>query len=296
MFNKSNEIINCGIYLRVSTANQAKNGVGLEDQLKKCKAMAMIKQWKVLEIFSDDGVSGTVLPVKRPALKRLLDKVESGEITGIISYSLDRLGRTMKIITETLTYIDILGGKFICCREDIDTSSDYGLCVVGFIATLAEYDRKNINKRLRDGRETRRLIDGERGGKICYGYCRIGKKVAVDDYNSKIVKYIFECREYNMSLTKIANKLNDKGIPSPGGKKWKGWKIRNILVNKDRYLGGIRNNSESHWPKILPDKYKDIVFIKETVKIETPEDIARKELDEKNKKLENIDLRMFKEL
>ena len=42
MFNKSNEIINCGIYLRVSTANQAKNGVGLEDQLKKCKAMACL--------------------------------------------------------------------------------------------------------------------------------------------------------------------------------------------------------------------------------------------------------------
>ena len=252
----SEKSVNCAIYIRVSSDRQVKEGNGLEVQRKKCEAMALIKSWNVVGVFSDEGLSGIIVPDKRPGLKKLLTEIESGKIKGVIIYSLDRLGRTFEIITETINYIENLGCKIISCSEIIDNSTITGKFLLNVMSAMSEFDREKMLKHLDYGRKERYNKDGDIGGVIIYGYRRNNNNVEIHEYNSSIVKYIYECYSLNMSFTKISNKLNEKNIPSPANKKWYPRSISRIIEYKDIYLGGKRNNSNFYWPVILSEDNK----------------------------------------
>ena len=280
----SEKPVDCAIYIRVSTYKQVKEGNGLELQQKKCEAMALIKSWNVVEVFADEGISGIIVPDKRPGFKKLLTEIESGKIKGVIIYRLDRIGRTSKIITDTINYIENLGCEIISCSEIIDNSTPTGKFFLNVMSAMSEFDHKKMLKRLDDGRTERYNKDGDRGGVLIYGYRRNNNNVEIHEYNSSIVKYIYECYSLNMSFTKISNKLNEKNIPSPANKKWYPRSVRRIIEYKDIYLGGRRNNSNFYWSVILSEEYRNINFInKKSKKIKTSEEMQMEKLAEKQK-------------
>lgn len=239
------------IYLRVSTEEQANDGYGLDAQESKCRAMATVKEWQVVETYIDDGVSGTKDESERPALAEFLTAACSGQVDAVIVSSLDRLGRNTRLVLRLIDRLAECGVAIVSCRESLDTETPTGRFVLRMFASLAELDRDNIVERTTDGRNARGRIDGERGGRLPYGYSRTETGVEVDQAAAEVVRRIFGMRADRMTLMSIAEQLNKDGIKSPRGRRWYASSVSQILLNKHAYRGGRRWQSETSWPVVL---------------------------------------------
>src|SRR5215831_3124227 len=87
-------------YSRVSTDMQAEQGVSLEAQMEKIKAMAVVQGVELMDIITDGGESAKSL--NRPGIQRLLSLVRQGEVDSVIVTKLDRLTRSVKDLAELL--------------------------------------------------------------------------------------------------------------------------------------------------------------------------------------------------
>jgi site-specific DNA recombinase len=90
------------IYIRVSTEEQAEEGYSLAAQDRACRAYAESQGWSVVDVFADEGISGTKDAGKRPQLARLLTGVRNGTVEAIIVHKLDRLARSVRLTMELI--------------------------------------------------------------------------------------------------------------------------------------------------------------------------------------------------
>ncbi|NNJ10559.1 recombinase family protein [Chloroflexales bacterium ZM16-3] len=239
------------LYLRVSTDEQAGSGEGMAVQRQQGMGMAMMKGWTEPRIYEDAGVSGTLGPKQRPGLAQLLADVKAGAISVVIVASLDRLGRSTRIILDLVDHLTEGGAELVSCRESLDTTTPAGKFVLTLFAALAQLDRDQIVKRTTDGRDSRGRRDGEKGGNVPLGYKRVDGTLLVDVANAAVVRRVFTLRPM-FSLNSIAGTLNAEGVPTPhGGKAWYASTVRQILLNETIYRGSRRGESAASWPVIL---------------------------------------------
>ncbi|MGG6295274.1 recombinase family protein [Leptolyngbya sp. AN02str] len=245
------EIQHIGIYGRVSTEEQAREGFGLEAQKTRCKAMAEVKGWPQPTHYIDEGISGTKDASKRPQLARLMADVRSGKLDAIIILSLDRLGRKTRLVLDLVDELGKYGVTLVSCKESLDTSTPQGQFVLTLFAALAQLERDLIAERTSAALAERGAIDGEKGGRLPYGYQRSPSGIVINPAQANVVERIFSLRNEGRSFAKIANHLNAEQIPSPRDSTWHPTSIREVLFNQPAYLGGQRGNSPLHWPKLL---------------------------------------------
>lgn len=244
--------IRAGVYLRVSTEEQASEGYGLDVQRRRCRAMAEVKGWSVAREFADEGLSGTVDERGRPALAALLVAVEAKEIDAVIILALDRLGRKARIILNLVDRITEAGAELVSCKESLDTTTPAGRFVLTIFAALAQLERDNIVERTTGGRDERGKRDGEKGGRLPYGYKRTEHGISIDRERAAIVRAIFRDRERKHHGSQaIAATLNARGLLGPRGGQWYASSILEILKNAAAYRGGPRGESPIPWPRIL---------------------------------------------
>lgn len=255
----SDEIVHtCAVYLRVSTHGQAKEGFGLAAQKKRCMAMAMVKGWDVYQVYSDEGISGSIMPTDRPAMGELLSDLQHKKFQAIIFYCFDRLARSTKILINCIEFFEYVGIKMVSCKENIDTSTKNGRLAVTIFSGIAEHERATIVERLQEGKKIRKQKDGEIGGSLPYGYCRVDKKVAIKDIEAQVVRWVFYQRLVkDQTYKSIAKGLDDRKIKPQRGNKWNPSSICKIIKKKEIYSGCPRNNSDICWPAILDNYYKD---------------------------------------
>jgi len=237
------------IYLRVSTTEQGE-GFGLEAQRSKCYAMAAVKSWDVVTEYVDDGISGTKDKSGRPALAAMLQAICSGELGAMIIASLDRLGRSTRVVLDIVEMLTECNAEIVSCKESIDTSTPAGRFVLTVFAALTQLDRENIVQRTTDGRNERGKVDGDRGGRLPMGYRRAVQGLEVDQDEAATVKRIFLLRQTS-TLVEIAADLNEHKIITSRGRPWHASSVREVLINKNKYQGGFRGESSERWPVIL---------------------------------------------
>ena len=244
--------VRAAIYARVSTDEQAETGYGLPVQLERARAQIVAKGWKLVEPpFVDEGKSGTLDAKDRPALARLLEAGCSGKVDAVVVLSLDRLGRKTSLVLQLVERLAACGVQLVSCKESLDTSTPQGQFVLTLFAALAELERGVIVERTTAGRDNRGRKDGERGGRLPFGYIRTDDGIAVDGEAAKVVRRMFSLRLLGKSLRVIAKELNDNGTPTPRGGTWHASDVRAVLLNRPAYRGGKRGASEVRWPKIL---------------------------------------------
>ena len=90
---ESRRNLSTGIYVRVSTEEQAQEGFSVRGQTEKLKSYALLKDWDIYDIYADEGISGKNL-VDRPEINRLIDDVESGKVNNVLVFKVDRLMHT----------------------------------------------------------------------------------------------------------------------------------------------------------------------------------------------------------
>lgn len=235
-------------YLRVSTEEQARTGLGLGAQRERITAMATVKGWPAPLFLADEGISGTKDTRRRPALARLMHQVEAGQVDAVIVNSLDRLARNTRLTLELVDTLNRYGVVLVSCKESLDTTTPQGQFFVTIIAGMAQLERDMIAERTRAALAEHGRRDGERGGRLPYGYVRTDLGLRLDRHAASLVRKIFALRDAGQSLRAIAAALPD---PGPRGGAWAHTSVREILANENAYRGGLRGESAVRWPVIL---------------------------------------------
>ncbi len=242
------------IYIRVSSAKQAMDGHGLDAQLTKCRELINYKRWNTYpHTYADEGLSGSLDFKDRPQLKQLLDDAKKGLFNCVVFYSLDRLGRSTKIILHVIELLSEYNLKIVSCQEHIDTTTASGELMLTFFAGMAQYEKRNIIERMENGKKELRKKTGEYGGPVPLGYIRVNGFIEIKPEEAAIVVTIFRGRHQGLSMQKIANYLNLLEVKTRKNKQWYSASIKVILDNKIKYEGCLRNNNTNNicWPKIL---------------------------------------------
>lgn len=247
------------IYARVSSHEQTKDGYGLEDQIKKCKAALTLKDWELYDIYMNEkGISGTTTIEERPELKRLIEDAKKGLFTCVAFRALDRIGRDTWVTLGILKEFDKLGILYFSCLEQLDSSTIVGRMMINQIANFAQYEKEINCERMGFGLKIVLEKYGERGGPVPYGYKRgLNKKgdyIEIHEEEAKVIKIIFEERAKNISYERIGKYLDKNNLAPRKAKTWSGKTINQIVSNKEKYMGGIRNETNTEgirWPIIL---------------------------------------------
>ena len=111
-----------GLYGRVSTEEQALKGFSIEAQVDAMKEYCKKNNLKIVDVYLDEGISGAKPPLKRPALKRLLEDVEAGKIDMILFTKLDRWFRSVKEYFKVQEILDDNKVEWKAIQEDYDTT------------------------------------------------------------------------------------------------------------------------------------------------------------------------------
>jgi len=242
-----------GIYIRVSTDEQAQ-GYGLDVQRERCRAAAVARGWMVVGEYADEGISGTLDERERPGLSCMLAAAEAGEIDAVIVLALDRLARNARLILRLTDQLREAGAEFVSVKEAIDTSTPAGRLFRTMLAGMAEFERDVIVERTVAGRDRRGRIDGERGGRVPFGYVRTAQGIEIVEHEAEQVRHIFTARAQGATLREIAVAMNESGHPSPRGGRWHPSSVAQVLMNATAYSGARRGASDVRWPAILSSR------------------------------------------
>ncbi len=214
-------------YIRVSTEEQANEGVSLQNQADKIKAYCSLNDLELVEIIEDAGKSAKT--TNREGLQRLLSMVLDKTINAVVVYKLDRLSR--KVI-DTLNLIETFDKNniaFHSITEKIDTQTALGKFFLNMTASLAQMERDLISERTKDALQGK-IKRFERAGQIPYGYRLAPDSIHLieEPEEQEAIRLIKELKQKDYSLRDICNELTIRGY-KPVGYKWHPTTIKNIL-------------------------------------------------------------------
>lgn len=235
-----NEIVKTGIYLRVSTEEQAKEGFSINAQKEKLTSYANINDWEIYDFYIDDGISGKNI-TDRPSVKRLIEDVKSGKVNNVLIYKLDRLTRSVKDLINLIELFEEHNCSFNSVTEKLDTSNAVGRMFIKIIGIFAEFERENLAERVSFGYEqkTREGNYTNTNGVNGYDYIVGSGELVVNEVEKDIVNRIFDLYLEGTSMLKIAKKFNQEQVPTKRGGDWSQATIKSILTNP-LYIGKIR--------------------------------------------------------
>ena len=202
-------------YIRVSTQQQAEEGVSLEAQRAKIEAWCVINDYELTNVYCDSGISGT--KSDRPELLAALEHTTKD--TALICYSLSRLTRSTKDMLQLSEELNRKGANLVSLTEKIDTTTAAGKMLFRMLAVLNEFERDQIAERTKTALSHKKANE-EAYNHTPFGYHRKGDKYVKDVGESKAIALIQRKREQGASIRDIVEELNSKGIKPKKANKW----------------------------------------------------------------------------
>lgn len=215
-------------YVRVSTEEQAREGISLDNQRAKISAYCQLNDFELIEIVSDEGISAKNL--NRPGVQKVLEMARRKEIDGIVIYKLDRMFRNTMDALKTAESLDKTGVALHSITERLDTKSALGKFFFSLTASLAEMERNLIAERTADALDRRKSQGFKLGGDVPIGYnVDHDGKLVPDEKEMEAVNYINHLKSGGLSYRAIADLLTTEGVTVRGKEKWNYQTVRNIL-------------------------------------------------------------------
>lgn len=235
-----------GIYTRVSTEEQAREGYSISGQLQKLKAFSVSQNWEVADIYVDEGISAK--DMNRPSLQRMLKDIKEHKIDVVLVYRLDRLTRSVFDLYKMLETFDEYNCKFKSATEVYDTTTAMGRMFITIVAALAQWERENMGERIAFGFEEK-----VRQGKCPLNEAPIGfdlnreeSKLYINPVEAETVRTIFDKYLSGLGSGKLCNYLNDNDIRTKRGNKWVSDTLFKVLKSPVP-AGGIRWAGKTYW-------------------------------------------------
>jgi len=215
-------------YIRVSTKEQAKNGLSLGSQENTIKMYAKLKKLSPVEIIVD---TQSAKNLKRQGVQRLISLCEQGEVGHLIVYKMDRLTRKTRDLLELVEDVFVANDVvFHSVSENIDTKGPLGTFFLTVMGAMAQMEREQLAERVTDACEEKRRR-GEPMGSAALGFRVKNKKRIEDPEGLKIVEYVKALKRKGLSERAIARRLNAEGIATKRGGRWYNSTVAYMLKN-----------------------------------------------------------------
>lgn len=153
--------VKAALYLRVSTSGQT-----VENQEIALRALCTQRGWDVSQVFRDEGISGAKGRDKRPGLDKALTEATRGTYKVLVTWAVDRLGRSLPALLETLQTLHSAGVDLIIHQQGLDTTTPAGLAMYQMLGVFASFERSMVQERVKAGLERARargVVLGRRG-------------------------------------------------------------------------------------------------------------------------------------
>jgi DNA invertase Pin-like site-specific DNA recombinase len=205
-------------YIRVSTEDQAREGVSLGNQKSKILAYCELKDLELTEIIEDAGISAKNL--NRPGVKRVIELASKKKVDAVVVYKLDRMFRSTVDALETTRKFDKLGVSFHSIQETLDTRSALGRFFFTLTAGLAEMERGIIGERTRAALQHKRAKGEKTGGDVPFGYDLdpVTRLLVESETEQKAIRLIRRLKTKGYSLRSICRELEAEGHRTKTGK------------------------------------------------------------------------------
>ena len=206
-----------GLYPRVSTEDQFRNGHSLDEQKERMLKLCDYKNYEVYKVYEDAGISAKNM--NRPAFQEMIQDIKDGKINKIIVYKLDRLTRSIKDLEEICTFLEDNNCSLESMCEDINTSTANGKFFIRMLTILAQLEIERTSERTKFGM-VGAVKKGHFVGRPPIGYDKVDKKLVINDIESEVIRRIFDLYIKGIAanaITKLLNEekaLNRKWIPT----------------------------------------------------------------------------------
>lgn len=234
MENKGKKV---ALYARVSSQEQAVEGVSIEAQISALHSYAQSQGWEVAGEYIDAGYGGGT--DERPGLKRLFLDARKRSISIIAVAKLDRFSRNLRLLLNNLYELEQLGIKFVATQESLDTSTPYGKFAMQIMGVIAEFERGRIGERVRDSRRYLTAQGKWAGGRTLYGYRWLSgqEQWEIIPEEAKVIHYIYQLYlEEKLGMLPIYLRLNEEGYRTRTGALWNYSSVHKVLTHPG-YIG-----------------------------------------------------------
>ena len=222
-----------GVYIRVSTEDQAREGFSLGEQKEKLLQLCSFKDLEVYKVYKDAGISAKDME-HRPQFQEMLQDIKEGKINYIIAYKLDRITRSVRDLEELISVLEQYNCFLLCYRDDVNTSTSNGRFFVRMLTVLSQLEIEIVSERTKFGLNGA-IKSGHIPGQRPFGYTKSeDKKMIVDNATRPYVEKIFDMYLEGKSFQQIANYFKENNIYPK--KKWHDTTIQKIIDNKI-YMG-----------------------------------------------------------
>lgn len=221
------------LYARQSINKE--DSISVESQIEYCKYETRGEAFKE---YIDRGYSGK--NTNRPAFEEMLKDIETGKVTKVIVYKLDRISRSILDFANMMDQFQQHNVEFISTTEKFDTTTPIGRAMLNICIVFAQLERETIQKRVADAYYSRCKKGFYMGGRIPYGFT-IEKTIIDGVSTSKYVPVPGESEQVrllyamyadsNHSLGDIIRYLKEKRIENLRGGVWSTARISEMLRN-----------------------------------------------------------------
>ena len=244
----------CGLYMRVSTEDQAREGFSLPEQKERLEAFCKFKGYEIVDYYEDAGISAKT-GNHRPEFERLKDDIKAKRINTIVALKLDRITRSIYDWENLMTFLDENNAYLDCVNDEINTTSANGKMISRLLMSVSQNEIERTSERTKVGMAGA-IKNGHIPHKAPLGYKHEDRKLVIDYSTKDIVVRIFELYYNGLSYKKISNLFNEEKVL--GRDNWRDSTIVTILEN-EIYKGDFVHGKRTNHPTFYEDVVEPIV-------------------------------------
>ena len=240
----------CGLYMRVSTEDQAREGFSLPEQKERLEAFCKFKGYEIIDYYEDAGISAKT-GNHRPEFERLKDDIKSKRINTIVALKLDRITRSIYDWENLMTFLDENNAYLDCVNDEINTTSANGKMISRLLMSVSQNEIERTSERTKVGMAGA-IKNGHIPHKAPLGYKHEDRKLVIDYSTKDIVIRIFDLYYNGLSYKKISNLFNEEKVL--GRDNWRDSTIVTILENeiyKGDFVHGKRTNHPTYYEDVV---------------------------------------------
>ena len=190
-----------GIYIRVSTEDQAREGFSLGEQEERLREFCKFKRYEVLKVYKDAGISAK--NDKRPAYQEMMKDVRDKKINVIVAFKLDRLTRSVYDIEKLMKFVNDYECDIDCMADESNTTTSNGRMVMRIMTSVSQNEIEKCSERTKFGM-VGAIKAGHIPNKCPLGFKRNNKKLVPDSITKDIVIRVFDLYLEGKSYQTIA--------------------------------------------------------------------------------------------
>lgn len=240
----------CGLYLRVSTEDQAREGFSLPEQRERLETFCKFKGYEIVDYYEDAGISAKTGNY-RPEFERLKEDIKSKRINTIIALKLDRITRSIFDWEKLMTFLDENDAYIDCANDEVNTTNANGKMVSRLLMSVSQNEIERTSERTKVGLAGA-IKQGHLPSQAPLGYKHENKKLVIDYSTKDIVVRIFELYYNGNSYQTISNILNEEQVL--GKTNWRDSTITAILENevyKGDFVHGKRTKHPTYYENVV---------------------------------------------